>query len=1545
MNRNILAYSFFVFFIGLIAVGCGGGGGGGSANPVAAPVSTGSVANLSGVVSLENVPLANAKVFLYPSASAYMAGIAQLGSVRTSILEQTLNNDGSYSTYTDALGKYSFTNIPVGNYTLIAARDQNHQFARTNVILGAVTQLDAQLTPTGSVTGRIQILVENITENVSGAIVYLDGTSYVAVSGLDGTFTIANVPANQSFNLKVISSRGIPTTSPAVSITPGSSFNAGTVLLAAPDVVTSTLSGQVEIAGVAAPDAALAGHMVLLTSENQAPLINLTDENGNFAFIVRAGGAYRVTPIPEEYDSVPFYQNINIVLGENAALSQTFVLQADPVGQVHFMVDGSVTKNGKAFDEADEGGVPLTLTETSTGKTYAAITTADGSFNFEVPTGEYELAVGGGYTFETPLAQNPFPVAAPLTVPAFNIVPTKNVIMVQGSIFKNSKILGETDEAGVALMLTSIDAVTYPSVTDADGNFTFFVPAGDYNLSIGGAYQFVNHPFAGSPLTVPVNAAQQAILAAAIEVTPLYVEQQIVSVRGYVQDAGTNTIAGVNLTLTDTLDPARVFTAISNAAGDFSFEVRPGNYELNVVGQYQPAAALAAFNTDPSGLHELGPITVVSTNVQMAKVQGQISKIAKAFGESDEGGVTLTLTTTDATAETYSAVSAPDGSFHFLVPIGQYSFAVSGSYQFVSDPLSGSPLDVVADYYFATIEVSPTQQKLVQVQGNVAKQAYAFDEIGDHSGVSLTLSATDASGNVFSAISDVNGYFSFNIPSGTYELTVGGNYKLQSPPHPDVVTNDPVTIISAPILVIPSADVYNVIGIISKTLTIPSDPSGTNPITVILRSADNSYETITSNNGDFAFKVKAGTYNIELNGPYVFDSVPVARVINADENYGTLNVSPSTQLTAVLAGTIMLPVPYAVVGDPVEVRLWDEDNSKYVAQKVTVKIPGGYSYRFDSIPPGNYRVLSFPDKNGFFAETPVGSPVGLLPGDSLLNHDLTAVKKRPILASVTLAAGNIIDLLGSDFTEAPINAANTTVLANGKLLPRPLASDLTPTTDRADVSSLNPGEYEIQVSRTWVYPLPGGLTESFKLITPPFLWTKPIQSPTGLVQAELTDTRVKYTWNNAPGTQSSQVRILAGATEIVNVETTENFFEYNSLTPVTLYTIEVVNKAENVVSAPVSDSFTTKTTASTQIQQITLAGSSSYASNGMIDFAAGGGDFFFAYGSSSMLNIAKYNANGVFQMISPMIGAAMASNDHVSLVYDSVNSALYISYFNGTGIVIEAYDPADLTLSTSDSTNILGDKAKLVCSNGKLFVATSEGSTCRLYVYSAPNLTALGTPTLVETFTTSAFPIGVAGYFASICADESKGSLYFICPATQSVANDSYEIREYSLVSPASPGSLVAIIPSNQSPESDFAVRQFAVGGGKIYLRTFATASLPNEYMYFIDQATGLVSQKVFGSTAIANFAKLGDFAVDSKGRIWMGESSNRFVQMNFTGIIFQDLSVNSFVSETSDQIISCDFPDPANFIKIDPANNNMNMMFLTSSLGDLAVYRYTTDY
>ncbi len=1454
MIRKILAYSFFVLVIGLVAAGCGGGGGGG-ANPVAAPVTTGSVANLTGVVTLENVPLANAKVFLYPSQSAYLAGIAQLGSVRANILQQTLNDDGSYSTFTDATGRYSFTGIPVGNYTLIAARDQSHQFAKTNVILGAVTQQDAQLTPTGSVTGRVQMMVDATTENIPGAIVYLDGTSYVAVSGLDGTYTISNVPANQSFTVKVVSSKGAATTSPTVTVTPGTSYSAPTIMLAAPDVPTSVVSGQIAISGVSAPDAELAGHMVLLTSQDQTPLINLTDENGNYSFIVRAGGDYRITPIPEEYDSIPLFQTVNVTLGQNTSPSQTFTLQADQQGQVYFFVEGSLTKTEKAFDEADEAGVPITLTETGSQRTFATVSIPDGSFNFEVPAGEYELAVGGGYALETPLAVNPFTVSGQHSIPAFNIVPTRNVVLVQGTIIKTSKVMGESDESGVALILTSADSVTYPSVTDASGNFSFFVPNGTYELSTGGVYQFENHPFGGSPLVVPLSTAQQTILASPINVAPMGVGQQ------------------------------------------------------------------------------------------MALVQGQISKLAKAFGETDEGGVTLTLTTTDATVVTYSAVSAPDGSFSFSVPLGEYSFAVSGSYKLVTDPLSGSPLNVTGDYYFDPIEVGP-HQEMVQVQGSVAKQAYAFDETDDHSGVNITLSADDASGNVYSAISDVNGYFSFDIPSGTYKLSIGGNYKLQTTPHPDVVTNDPVTYISTPISVIPSAELFNVVGIISKTATVPQDPSGTNPVTVILRSADNSYEAITSDNGDFAFKVKAGTYNIELSGPYVFDTVPAALVINADEDYGTLNVSPSTMISAVLGGTI---TP-ASIGEPFQVRLWDVDNTQFVATTMSTKTLTGYNYRFNDIPQGTYRVIAFPDKNGYFAETPSGSPVTLAAGDSLLTHDLAAVKIVPLITGLT-AAGNLVDLVGTDFTGAPPAPAETRAYISGNVMPRPLSGDLTATSDRFDISDIAPGDYLVELRRTWTYIVAAGISETFVLKSNTAPLSKPIQPPSNLVMQELTDTKAKFTWRNAPWTQATDIEIYNVTDSIVfnnypNVP--ENFFEVTGLAPDKTYEVRLQNKAGNKISAIYNaPQFTTKKASDYQIQTISLVNSGNLLSNGtVLDFMSANDTYYVLHTITTDLYVSRYDSiTGAELGTTPIFASAAApSRDQASMAYGG--GLIFIAYSDQTDVIVNAYNPADLTTPVGTRTLAGYTETQMIYAGGALFLACSSyasGNTHDLIYFDNPGSLTGNAPQTVETWSTSGLSNSSNSYLAMVAADANN--LYFAYLDTSGSTYDTCVINKYSLSDPMLGYSDLFTLDFTPGHSMYVGITQFKEFQNHLFARVTYGNSPVSHRFYFVDSNSGYVDQKLS-----LPFSVRGDLGVDSKGRIWMGESQPNvpsgkdfFVQTNLAGDALQTIKVeNGFVNV--DNSGGDPFPSPANFIKLDPVSNSMNMLFKDGSEA-LSVYRYSSEY
>lgn len=152
MFRGSIILTSFFLVMALTIIGCGGGGGGGNpvGQAVGPAVTTRATASLNGTVMLNNAPLANAAVFLYKSEKAHTLGMVKLPALRDSQRAQQQISDGAYSTTSNAAGAYSFTNIPVGKYTLIAVKDENNQFAQTGVLLGAITTLNAQLTPNHS---------------------------------------------------------------------------------------------------------------------------------------------------------------------------------------------------------------------------------------------------------------------------------------------------------------------------------------------------------------------------------------------------------------------------------------------------------------------------------------------------------------------------------------------------------------------------------------------------------------------------------------------------------------------------------------------------------------------------------------------------------------------------------------------------------------------------------------------------------------------------------------------------------------------------------------------------------------------------------------------------------------------------------------------------------------------------------------------------------------------------------------------------------------------------------------------------------------------------------------------------------------------------------------------------------------------------------------------------------------------------------------------------------------------------------------------------
>ena len=107
--------------------------------------------------------------------------------------------------FTDSEGKYNFTDVPEGVYTICASSNNSTKKAvLTNVTVTAgrtITASDLGLTATGSISG--QITIDGKTDGVLGLDVFIAGTSFIAKVGSDGNYEITNIPAKKGYVLCV----------------------------------------------------------------------------------------------------------------------------------------------------------------------------------------------------------------------------------------------------------------------------------------------------------------------------------------------------------------------------------------------------------------------------------------------------------------------------------------------------------------------------------------------------------------------------------------------------------------------------------------------------------------------------------------------------------------------------------------------------------------------------------------------------------------------------------------------------------------------------------------------------------------------------------------------------------------------------------------------------------------------------------------------------------------------------------------------------------------------------------------------------------------------------------------------------------------------------------------------------------------------------------------------------------------------------------------------------------------------------------------------
>lgn len=190
----------------ILMIGCGGGGG--SSNPASS--STVGNATVSGAVyDLNNKPVNGASVRMVLASNALLDAMTKnngLASARAAVaFRLSAGAQTEFNGLTDAAGKYTFTGVPEGDYTLSAVTPDGAQII-TNLAVRAssVPAPDMVLKPLGTISGQVTLN----GAGVAGAVVYAKGTSFAAITDASGNYKISGVPASTTVTLCVQSSEG-----------------------------------------------------------------------------------------------------------------------------------------------------------------------------------------------------------------------------------------------------------------------------------------------------------------------------------------------------------------------------------------------------------------------------------------------------------------------------------------------------------------------------------------------------------------------------------------------------------------------------------------------------------------------------------------------------------------------------------------------------------------------------------------------------------------------------------------------------------------------------------------------------------------------------------------------------------------------------------------------------------------------------------------------------------------------------------------------------------------------------------------------------------------------------------------------------------------------------------------------------------------------------------------------------------------------------------------------------------------------------------------
>jgi formylglycine-generating enzyme required for sulfatase activity len=148
------------------------------------------------------------------------------------------NPAGLTAAVTTQDGSYAFTGVPVGTYTLYASSKNSQERAvAANVTVAAnvqITAADLHLTPVGTLTGSI--FIDNKPTGNMGFLVFIASTSYMAITGDGGNFTISDVPVGTRYQIVIMKGTYTGVWTSAASVSAGAVTSLGTKNISATEL-------------------------------------------------------------------------------------------------------------------------------------------------------------------------------------------------------------------------------------------------------------------------------------------------------------------------------------------------------------------------------------------------------------------------------------------------------------------------------------------------------------------------------------------------------------------------------------------------------------------------------------------------------------------------------------------------------------------------------------------------------------------------------------------------------------------------------------------------------------------------------------------------------------------------------------------------------------------------------------------------------------------------------------------------------------------------------------------------------------------------------------------------------------------------------------------------------------------------------------------------------------------------------------------------------------------------------------------------------------